>query len=926
MVSKVKFGLVSTLLALASATSVQAQNLRHVEREFVGSPSTMLQSPLKAVPVPDVMHDHAWYEARTYTWTDANGITHTASLTDEVTDPYQMYDMLRWVYCNPAIPGMIYTNNTTNKGTVYYGKQTCYITSKNDETGWGITDNDVMTPYENGHTLFLIKVKAEFPDEPATTTSTKQELVTFMGKYIESINLITDGIRAGSSTMFNISGTFNRFFVIGKGKSYYATPKRPDSDGSYAPFAPFYNMFEEYSPTTIDQGSEITDFYESMSNGDTYPVVHDCGSVIGMEHYFSMEGKNAHDERSLSGMIINIPDNRSQSSTSINYNAQQRPTVGMYVIDLHAEADPTDQEHTFDVTLDWTSSLNTIAGSTVPQTYTIYIVTDNGDGTQSTQYLSTTDQTTYTYPVEQEQYSNVISYIIYGNATGNDVIATWSNIATVVIPGYDDFMMLNLDHYESDYVMEEQNNYYRNFLTLSNDYGITLENITAGENIYNLYRCYEDGDTIVKPVATIVFTPGTNGMVHYEIIYNDQDILPGYDLINDLMIATSGWIETNNGVIDMKDIMLVDQFAASTALNEHPAQYGYIVMGTSQKTTNHVLVPVHKTTHELNGFYTQAQVEGDTDHHLTTHVLNADINITLVNNPDIFRYSIIRGDDTMLPNDTISFIQRRTDGSFEEMTSHTFWNAGEFSLLDNDVHTTGNFMAYVPVISAMRSDRVKDGRNTYGAHILRTGAGRVEAGFDGTCISDDWATWRDENGQPCRMYSAAITATGILPQDASIEYEPYMFRVWRLCDDIRGYKIVDGNCVNDPAAPRESDLLTHEMVANATAETTVNMIDGDLTFGALTNADVKFLVRFYYVKKGEKSNDTDPMFYVVETLIDNVEWNDITTGINEVAASIPASKTYVNAQGQTSNMPFDGLNIVITRYSDGTTATYKLVN
>lgn len=61
-------------------------------------------------------------------------------------------------------------------------------------------------------------------------------------------------------------------------------------------------------------------------------------------------------------------------------------------------------------------------------------------------------------------------------------------------------------------------------------------------------------------------------------------------------------------------------------------------------------------------------------------------------------------------------------------------------------------------------------------------------------------------------------------------------------------------------------------------------------------------------------------------MIDNVEWNDITTGINEVAASIPASKTYVNAQGQTSNKPFDGLNIVITRYSDGTTATYKLVN
>ena len=135
MISKVKLGLASTLLALMSATSVQAQNLRLVEREFVGSSPIMLQSPLSAVPAPEVMHDHAWYEAQTYTWTDANGITHTAALTDEVTDPYQMYDMLRWVYCNPEIPGMIYTNNTTNKGTVYYGKQT-YATYDKSALQW----------------------------------------------------------------------------------------------------------------------------------------------------------------------------------------------------------------------------------------------------------------------------------------------------------------------------------------------------------------------------------------------------------------------------------------------------------------------------------------------------------------------------------------------------------------------------------------------------------------------------------------------------------------------------------------------------------------------------------------------------------------------------------------------------------------------
>ena len=37
------------------------------------------------------------------------------------------------------------------------------------------------------------------------------------------------------------------------------------------------------------------------------------------------------------------------------------------------------------------------------------------------------------------------------------------------------------------------------------------------------------------------------------------------------------------------------------------------------------------------------------------------------------------------------------------------------------------------------------------------------------------------------------------------------------------------------------------------------------------------------------------------------------------------SVTYVNSQGMTSDKPFDGVNIVVTRYSDGTTRTTKVV-
>ena len=37
------------------------------------------------------------------------------------------------------------------------------------------------------------------------------------------------------------------------------------------------------------------------------------------------------------------------------------------------------------------------------------------------------------------------------------------------------------------------------------------------------------------------------------------------------------------------------------------------------------------------------------------------------------------------------------------------------------------------------------------------------------------------------------------------------------------------------------------------------------------------------------------------------------------------STTYINVQGMTSEEPFDGVNIVVTRYNDGTTTISKVV-
>ena len=86
--------------------------------------------------------------------------------------------------------------------------------------------------------------------------------------------------------------------------------------------------------TTISfegQGAEITDFYQSMTEGDIYPVIHDCSTVLRFEHYFSMSGKNGTQEKSLTGMFLYIPDNRN-SYGERNYDVNHQPEVGIYVI------------------------------------------------------------------------------------------------------------------------------------------------------------------------------------------------------------------------------------------------------------------------------------------------------------------------------------------------------------------------------------------------------------------------------------------------------------------------------------------------------------------------------------------------------------------------------------------------------------------
>ena len=140
------------------------------------------------------------------------------------TDPYQIVALLRFAYCDPRVPGPYYNgyaqNGTDRENPVYYGA---------NAGGWDISSSDVQIPNQEGYTIFLVCVKnsaTPISDNKGSGNNTYSEfdtraqLVEYIGSQIDSVRLLTDGMRVGDGmnrgTVYNYTGTLNRFFLLRK--------------------------------------------------------------------------------------------------------------------------------------------------------------------------------------------------------------------------------------------------------------------------------------------------------------------------------------------------------------------------------------------------------------------------------------------------------------------------------------------------------------------------------------------------------------------------------------------------------------------------------------------------------------------------------------------------------------------------------------
>jgi len=392
-------------------------------------------------------------------------------------------------------------------------------------------------------------------------------------------------------TVFNCGGTYNKFFFLGKGQAKQKPDVVRETEiymqHDLGEYVPFKYMFEQFSPTGLQSGDQTENFYSLMNEGNVYSVVHDCRSVIELGHQFSMSGNAGETAYAMTGMNFFIPDYRLKywtdtytyhevdynvdgrivnpyqressdgnpeknqslmfdthslhSAWYTNYNQDYAPKVGLYKITLEAVATAIDYDYNegnrnYAVTLSWVSSLNEMTGHDVEQIYTVYYWDPVTGEKKYVEAIGITDGktglTTITYLVEQFATSYKLDYIVEGTPNDGNEHPQWvavSNIDGVVIPGWNDFVGLKLDHHESDFVVDDMANWYRNFLVVVNEdvaNGLTIDQITDPEkpmNEFKLYRFeYGENDQPInsKPIATVTFSNPTPEQVNYTVTYD----------------------------------------------------------------------------------------------------------------------------------------------------------------------------------------------------------------------------------------------------------------------------------------------------------------------------------------------------------------------------------------------------------------------
>ena len=293
------------------------------------------------------------------------------------------------------------------------------------------------------------------------------------------------------------------------------------------------------------------------------------------------------------------------------------------------------------------------------------------------------------------------------------------------------------------------------------------------------------------------------------------------------------------------------------------------------------------------------------------------------------------------------------------------------SFLDNVPENTQNAEAftYAPVVETFSIGKTSNNANqdrtdynTYGGPLQNASIGKLTISADKPVMSD--YSWTKDG----KKYAYYTITLNVNTKDIPDDYEIYKIRVWREADkSVLGEEYpelasrVSSRYKFEEIKYTETDKIGRfwqdlkfgidEVQATVTGPEGSKTVTYNLgTFGArkvetgvFESFNVGYFARIYFTRaanlptpnQGEPSVlrangeplPADGKFYMVEAECNySITPENVITAVNDIgAAKQIVGVSYVNTIGQVSSTPWQGVNVVVTRYSDGSVSTQKMM-
>lgn len=512
------------------------------------------------------------------------------------------------------------------------------------------------------------------------------------------------------------------------------------------------------------------------------------------------------------------------------------------------------------------------------------------------------DKDEYVYPLEipNNTYTQSVTRPVI-NIVGEGELQAYNS----------DFFVSN-QNYWSRYKYGENRNAYRNDITFTFSKPVT-SNKDFGT--LSIYRCNDNGDKLAK-IADLVndhwdvkrFTvnsteaskeamnePALSNLSEEPTFHNNDVIMLGSQVGQEYVSRIT--------FSDMFYSTLMEDAEGNANLS---SDYQYRIESTQNGVTSVVgYAPVYKTNENVvtRANYSQADVDGDIDNTLVENN-KAKINFTPNMARAMTEYRIYKGDDAQ-------------GEIFNNIASNAIVLDNNFlseAIEDNIVDGT----VYVPELYTEYNE------NTYGCYKQSVSDASVSMNLKSLVASD----FVNENGK--RYVHAIIDLQSIINNVA--KDSRYLVRVWRQVGN--GDKVLLNNekeawetnysqlrylGMDEDVFGKTNPSQPFTLYDTFEASTTTNAAHGLKADETVNIEDVTYYATLYV------KDDASGKYYVKksEELKPNTS---IPTAISTVNANAQVeSVRYYNVAGVESSKPFNGVNIVVTRYTDGSTKTSKVV-